>query len=39
MNDEWWELCTSCWALKPTSRPAMSDLTKTIEKVSVLNGG
>ncbi|KAL4061874.1 hypothetical protein J3A83DRAFT_2835231 [Scleroderma citrinum] len=36
MPDEWWELCTSCWNLKPSSRPSMSILVKKIEKVGLL---
>ena len=36
MDDEWWELCTSCWALEPALRPSMLVIVEEIENVRAL---
>ena len=33
MDDEWWELCTSCWELEPALRPSMLAVVEEIESV------
>ncbi|KAG6330147.1 hypothetical protein ID866_8942 [Astraeus odoratus] len=32
LTDEWWELCCSCWAPRPKSRPHISNVVKIISR-------
>ncbi|KAG6329601.1 hypothetical protein ID866_9487 [Astraeus odoratus] len=35
MTDEWWSICTSCWASDPSSRPQMADVVEDVRRIFV----
>ncbi|KAI6010018.1 hypothetical protein EDC04DRAFT_817435 [Pisolithus marmoratus] len=38
LSDAWWEICTSCWELVPSSRPVMKDIIEHVKAAISLVG-
>lgn len=39
LSDKWWSVCTRCWILEPSARPAMNDIVAEIEGQNESGGG